>query len=729
MSKKKITKRTKVKLDARMPFVKYVNYNHIMPTRYNVPTELSPSSICTDQQMDTLDGRKEARKFAKSLFQEKFQSPPLDKAGRPSKAILTFDVCCPHPWHRPPPAQYQKVEVVDSPWGDVHLGCDSTFPWAPHALAPALLHGPAYHPNTGEYMEELLPFKGSTSRGVRQDPADAQRPSGAATMAADRTLRVKQEVARRWSRMGFRSFLEGARLYYETRQWGIEMVAILTQIMANFAHSLSECTPVTLLAALIKAESLFDLDLAAGRRMHWTARALLQRALTEGRMNWTLGEETPSTFQSILTMALEHVRELEARRLPPARPWTVDLVFPLCKFGELSAISEGLALIGTGLVPPFDPLDGWPPGTLQARQARDHNRLRGFFRHARFRLFVYAVCGTYGLFGRHADTGSISPQEEARLAEAIFKGLPESILQLFRAPGAGLWGQRGGSHGSLPPLHLAVFEEEVPTGDVAAYVHHLAMASNSETLGNITMLLHPDFLEHIRAWLVVSVFRALLNGAWPQEVDFLYLGWRHEGPVTSEGRVASHLRYHCDIEPGAGGRLGPCDRGYNPRLLENMWRMVFGRDLDPFSGDDLGGYDFSQLLVTRRAVLRRPARYWRYLSRVLSARSSFELLPGTKFISRRIDLSVNDPHNKGVCAWFEHMWHMLFDPRYFPKQDGPQEVDLRSFTRLHDRDLPLGLRSGPDTVLGRHYWLNAEQQCRALQDEQGCRIYHMQQQK
>ena len=69
------------------PFTKYVNYNHIMPTRYNacalpcwstaapvstvalltqVPAEISPSTICTDAQMDTPDGRKEARKFAKS---------------------------------------------------------------------------------------------------------------------------------------------------------------------------------------------------------------------------------------------------------------------------------------------------------------------------------------------------------------------------------------------------------------------------------------------------------------------------------------------------------------------------------------------------------------------------------------------------------------------------------------------------------------------------------------
>merc|ERR1719215_1608018 len=34
MSKKKIAKRTRVK-----PFVRYVNYNHMMPTRYQVPSE------------------------------------------------------------------------------------------------------------------------------------------------------------------------------------------------------------------------------------------------------------------------------------------------------------------------------------------------------------------------------------------------------------------------------------------------------------------------------------------------------------------------------------------------------------------------------------------------------------------------------------------------------------------------------------------------------------------
>eukprot|EP00972_Heterocapsa_arctica_P057676 8507734-Heterocapsa_arctica.AAC.1 len=60
MGKKKIAKRTRVK-----PFIKYVNYNHIMPTRYMVPAEISPATMVTDQQMDSADGRVEAKKAIK----------------------------------------------------------------------------------------------------------------------------------------------------------------------------------------------------------------------------------------------------------------------------------------------------------------------------------------------------------------------------------------------------------------------------------------------------------------------------------------------------------------------------------------------------------------------------------------------------------------------------------------------------------------------------------------
>merc|ERR1711869_124012 len=55
--KKKIEKRTKVKA-----FVKYVNYNHIMPTRYVVPTEFDAKSLVTDAQMDTQETKADARR-------------------------------------------------------------------------------------------------------------------------------------------------------------------------------------------------------------------------------------------------------------------------------------------------------------------------------------------------------------------------------------------------------------------------------------------------------------------------------------------------------------------------------------------------------------------------------------------------------------------------------------------------------------------------------------------
>merc|ERR1719209_1023141 len=82
MSKKTIGKRSRVK-----PFVKYVNYNHLMPTRYVVPSELQPGQLVTDQQMDSSDGRCEARKYVKALLQEKFVNPPNDKSGKPSKDV------------------------------------------------------------------------------------------------------------------------------------------------------------------------------------------------------------------------------------------------------------------------------------------------------------------------------------------------------------------------------------------------------------------------------------------------------------------------------------------------------------------------------------------------------------------------------------------------------------------------------------------------------------------
>merc|ERR1712187_641915 len=83
MSKKRIAKRTRVK-----PFVKYINYPHMMPTRYLVPADIGSQNLVTDQQMDTPDTRVAAKKAIKKLLQEKFKDPPADKQGRPSKDVL-----------------------------------------------------------------------------------------------------------------------------------------------------------------------------------------------------------------------------------------------------------------------------------------------------------------------------------------------------------------------------------------------------------------------------------------------------------------------------------------------------------------------------------------------------------------------------------------------------------------------------------------------------------------
>merc|ERR1711879_755494 len=88
MSKKKVDKRLRVK-----PFVKYVNYTHVMPTRYSIPTDMEPKTLVSDAQMETPDGRVEAKKALAGLFKEKFINPTnsaaeKDKTGSGKSALL-----------------------------------------------------------------------------------------------------------------------------------------------------------------------------------------------------------------------------------------------------------------------------------------------------------------------------------------------------------------------------------------------------------------------------------------------------------------------------------------------------------------------------------------------------------------------------------------------------------------------------------------------------------------
>ena len=67
MSKAKLKQRSKVK-----PFVKYVNYNHIMPTRYVADIDLK--KVLDDEVLGNPETRIESRKTIKKVFEERYVS-------------------------------------------------------------------------------------------------------------------------------------------------------------------------------------------------------------------------------------------------------------------------------------------------------------------------------------------------------------------------------------------------------------------------------------------------------------------------------------------------------------------------------------------------------------------------------------------------------------------------------------------------------------------------------
>lgn len=65
MGKKKVEKRNKIK-----PFVKIINFNHLMPTRYSVDIELKKA---VDESSLAEDKRIETRKAVKKIFEERYK--------------------------------------------------------------------------------------------------------------------------------------------------------------------------------------------------------------------------------------------------------------------------------------------------------------------------------------------------------------------------------------------------------------------------------------------------------------------------------------------------------------------------------------------------------------------------------------------------------------------------------------------------------------------------------
>nr|CAC19490.1 putative ribosomal protein L27 [Stichodactyla helianthus] len=68
MGKKRSAKRSKIK-----PFVKVVNYNHLMPTRYSVDVPLDKQNINKDIFRDLALRRKALREI-KSKFEERYKT-------------------------------------------------------------------------------------------------------------------------------------------------------------------------------------------------------------------------------------------------------------------------------------------------------------------------------------------------------------------------------------------------------------------------------------------------------------------------------------------------------------------------------------------------------------------------------------------------------------------------------------------------------------------------------
>lgn len=84
MSQRKTAKRQRVK-----PFVQFVNYSHIIPTRYTLPSEtFDCKSWVSEQQMETPEGRTAAKMAFKTLMKDKFKTMPADKSGKPLKDLV-----------------------------------------------------------------------------------------------------------------------------------------------------------------------------------------------------------------------------------------------------------------------------------------------------------------------------------------------------------------------------------------------------------------------------------------------------------------------------------------------------------------------------------------------------------------------------------------------------------------------------------------------------------------
>ena len=68
MGKKRVEKRSKVK-----PFIKMINYNHLMPTRYTLELE-GLKGVISNDTFKEVSQREDAKKNVKKALEERYQS-------------------------------------------------------------------------------------------------------------------------------------------------------------------------------------------------------------------------------------------------------------------------------------------------------------------------------------------------------------------------------------------------------------------------------------------------------------------------------------------------------------------------------------------------------------------------------------------------------------------------------------------------------------------------------
>ncbi|GAB1740284.1 hypothetical protein NU219Hw_g5398t1 [Hortaea werneckii] len=88
MSKGRQTKRSKVK-----PFIKVVNYNHIMPTRYTLELE-GLKGVVTNDTFTEVSQREEAKKTVKKALEERYVSGKNRWFFTPLREYPGMDVGC-----------------------------------------------------------------------------------------------------------------------------------------------------------------------------------------------------------------------------------------------------------------------------------------------------------------------------------------------------------------------------------------------------------------------------------------------------------------------------------------------------------------------------------------------------------------------------------------------------------------------------------------------------------